>query len=135
MTDPVNHPAHYLAHPSGVECIDVTQCMSFCLGNAVKYLWRHGSKGNAAQDLEKARWYVGRVIAMRDDGELTAPILPTLAERNALTYWLRHEPPSSIRAAVTCIWDADRGVDTAESLRAALGYIEIVIAGLKAASL
>ena len=60
--DPVNHPKHYGSHPSGVECITVTEHMSFNVGNAVKYLWRHGDKGNPIQDLEKARWYVDREI-------------------------------------------------------------------------
>jgi hypothetical protein len=36
--DAVNHPPHYTSHPSGVECIQVTEHMGFCLGNAVKYI-------------------------------------------------------------------------------------------------
>lgn len=60
--DPVNHPPHYLAHPSGVECIAITEWMNFCLGNAVKYIWRAAEKGNQIQDLEKARWYLTREI-------------------------------------------------------------------------
>lgn len=60
--DPVNHPSHYTSHPSGVECITVTEHMSFNVGNAIKYLWRAGQKGAQLQDLEKARWYVDREI-------------------------------------------------------------------------
>ena len=60
--DLVNHPYHYTSHPSGVECITVTEHMSFNVGNAVKYLWRAGLKGVTLQDLEKARWYVEREI-------------------------------------------------------------------------
>ena len=60
--DPVNHPSHYTSHPSGVECIQVTEHMSFNVGNAIKYLWRAGQKGAQLQDLEKARWYVDREI-------------------------------------------------------------------------
>lgn len=61
--DPVNHPSHYTSHPSGVECIQVTEHMNFNLGNATKYIWRAGLKSeNALQDLEKARWYVDREI-------------------------------------------------------------------------
>lgn len=58
--DPVNHPRHYTAHPSGVECIDITRHMNFNLGNAIKYLWRSGLKDDAptVQDLEKAVWYI-----------------------------------------------------------------------------
>ena len=62
MSDVVNHPAHYTSHPSGVECIAITEHMNFCIGNAVKYLWRAGLKGNAAEDLKKARWYIDREI-------------------------------------------------------------------------
>lgn len=43
---------HYTSHASGVECIQVTEHLGFCLGNAV-------------EDLEKARWYLDREIARR----------------------------------------------------------------------
>ena len=56
MVDLVNHPPHYSAHPSGVEVIELTEHLSFCLGNAVKYVLRHRHKGNPVQDLEKALW-------------------------------------------------------------------------------
>lgn len=59
---PVNHPKHYTSHPSGIECITVTEHMNFNIGNAVKYLWRAGEKGALVQDLEKARWYITREI-------------------------------------------------------------------------
>lgn len=63
MSDTVNHPPHYTSHPSGVECIQVTEHMNFCRGNALKYLWRAGSKGDELEDLRKARWYIDREIA------------------------------------------------------------------------
>lgn len=66
MNDPVNHPKHYTAHPSGVECIQITEHMNFCLGNAVKYIWRADSKGDELTDLRKARWYIDREIARRE---------------------------------------------------------------------
>lgn len=62
MNDPVNHPAHYTEHPSGVECIQITEHLNFCVGNAIKYLWRAGLKGDAVEDLKKARWYIAREI-------------------------------------------------------------------------
>lgn len=62
MSDPVNHPSHYTSHPSGVECITITEHMNFNLGNAMKYIWRNGDKGNLIQDLQKARWYIDREI-------------------------------------------------------------------------
>lgn len=62
--DPVNHPAHYTSHPSGVECIQITEHYNFNVGNAIKYLWRAGLKGSETQrqDLLKARWYVDREV-------------------------------------------------------------------------
>lgn len=59
MNDNVNHPNHYTSHPSGVECIELTEDMNFCLGNAFKYVWRHSLK-NGREDLEKAIWYLNR---------------------------------------------------------------------------
>jgi len=58
----VNHPKHYTSHPSGVECIVVTEHMNFCIGNAIKYLWRAGLKADELEDLKKARWYIDREI-------------------------------------------------------------------------
>ena len=58
----VNHPTHYTSHPSGVECIQITEHFNFCIGNAIKYLWRAGLKGEAIEDLKKARWYVDREL-------------------------------------------------------------------------
>ena len=69
MNDPVNHQKHYTAHPSGVECIHITEHMGFCLGNAVKYIWRADLKLNAIEDLKKARWYLDREIALRTKGQ------------------------------------------------------------------
>lgn len=62
MSDMVNHPPHYKNHPSGVECIEVTRHMNFNLGNATKYIWRAGLKGDAIQDLEKAAFYIADEI-------------------------------------------------------------------------
>ena len=58
--DPINHPPHYTQHPSGVECITITEHYNFNVGNAIKYLWRAGLKDgtDAASDLRKAAWYV-----------------------------------------------------------------------------
>ncbi|MFF4298053.1 DUF3310 domain-containing protein [Streptomyces vinaceus] len=60
----MNHPSHYTAHPSGVECIEVTEHLNFCLGNAIKYIWRAGLKDSdkTVQDLEKAKFYISREI-------------------------------------------------------------------------
>lgn len=55
--DNVNYPKHYTQQP--VECIEFTQRLNFCMGNAFKYIWRHGEK-NGAEDLKKAEWYLRR---------------------------------------------------------------------------
>jgi hypothetical protein len=75
MDDLVNHPPHYTSHPSGVECIDITQHYNFCIGNAIKYLWRNGlkkdmkltEKSAKIQDLKKAIWYIEREITNLDN--------------------------------------------------------------------
>lgn len=63
--DPVNHPRHYTDHPSGIECIQITEHLSFTIGNAIKYLWRADLK-NGVEDLKKAAWYIQREIAKRE---------------------------------------------------------------------
>lgn len=64
MADKVYHPPHYTSDPSGVECIEIAEHRSFCIGNAIKYLWRAGLKESAPQveDLRKAVWYIEREI-------------------------------------------------------------------------
>lgn len=71
MDDKVNHPKHYCNHPSGCECIQITEHYGFCIGNAIKYLWRAGLKEDAykttiekeIEDLQKAIWYINRHIS------------------------------------------------------------------------
>lgn len=70
--DNVNHPTHYCDHPSGIECIEITEHMNFTIGNAVKYLWRAGLKSDGdlsdidkeIEDLQKAVWYINRRIGL-----------------------------------------------------------------------
>ena len=57
------NPKHY--HMKGLrfkepECILFTERMRFNLGNAFKYVWRAGAKGDAIEDLDKAIWYLDR---------------------------------------------------------------------------
>jgi hypothetical protein len=62
--NPIN-PQHYRNHESGIEAIEITEHMDFCLGNAFKYLFRCGHKGNRLEDLEKALWYLKRARSRR----------------------------------------------------------------------
>jgi len=64
-TDNIYKPKHYTEHPSGIECIQVTEHMGFNLGNAIKYIWRCDLKKDAIEDLKKAKWYIDREINRR----------------------------------------------------------------------
>lgn len=62
--DPVNHPSHYTE--GEIECIDAIESAlgvegfrGYCIGNAIKYLWRYNKK-HGLEDLEKSEWYVLR---------------------------------------------------------------------------
>ena len=54
----MNHPTHYTSVVPGIECIEVSQHFNFNLGNAIKYIWRSGAKGNQVEDLSKAAMYI-----------------------------------------------------------------------------
>ena len=64
--DPVSAPPHYRV--GEVEAIDYihqqlgTGVKDYLLGNVHKYLHRHRFKGQAVEDLRKARWYLERLI-------------------------------------------------------------------------
>lgn len=64
--DSIN-PSHYKDHPSGIECIQITEHMGFCLGNAMKYIWRADLKHDdgGIEDLKKAQWYINREVEKR----------------------------------------------------------------------
>lgn len=68
----VDHPHHYGGADNPYEAIKVIEAwdLDFCLGNAVKYIWRAGQKGDAVEDLKKARWYIDREIIRLLDSAL-----------------------------------------------------------------
>ena len=86
MSDPVNHPSHYhstylhAACGSRSECIDVVRHMNFDVGNAVKYCWRAGAKGDEVEDLEKAIWYlqdrISEIKRLREESKLVEKPAP-----------------------------------------------------------
>lgn len=62
--DMVNSPPHYQGK---VECIDAIESalgpvgfVAYCRGNAMKYTFRAGRKGDYSEDLAKAKWYLDR---------------------------------------------------------------------------
>lgn len=61
FNDLINNPSHYT---QGIECADYIESheMDFFQGNAVKYLTRFKLKGTPLEDLQKAEWYVKRLI-------------------------------------------------------------------------
>lgn len=74
MTDLVNHPQHYAEHYDH-EVIELTQHLSFCLGNAVKYILRAPFKGTELLDLQKAEWYVRRMVDEFSADECRAQVI------------------------------------------------------------
>jgi len=64
MNDNVKHPKHYTSLGAkcecgnDIECISVAQHMPYNRGAAVMYLWRCGLKGDAIEDLQKAKQYI-----------------------------------------------------------------------------
>ena len=67
VNDNVSHPSHY-CH-GGIECIDAIEAATHDLtgaeavltGQVIKYLWRWKWK-NGTEDLQKAKWYLDRLI-------------------------------------------------------------------------
>lgn len=91
--DAVNHPSHYASYDP--EVIAVTECLSFCEGNVVKYLARAGHKVGVPgqEDLDKAHWYMHR-IAHDKDGTFNRDAL-TAATGNILGTIARLTPAVS----------------------------------------
>jgi hypothetical protein len=65
--DVVNNPEHY--NTGNIECIDaIEESMSsvafkgYLKGNCMKYLWRYDYKGKQVEDLQKAQWYLARLL-------------------------------------------------------------------------
>lgn len=62
----VSHPSHYTANgfkfSDDPECLTFTRHMGFDAGNAFKYIWRAGCKGDWEEDLAKARFYINDIV-------------------------------------------------------------------------
>ena len=78
MHDPINSPAHYADSFGGIQCIDAIETSmsteefkGFLKGNVQKYVWRYSQK-NGAEDLKKAKWYLERLIKLREFEEAMA---------------------------------------------------------------
>jgi hypothetical protein len=71
VSDMVNRPEHY--RQGGLECIEAIEAsmsreefQGYLKGNIEKYIWRYRYK-NGVQDLEKARWYLDRLISALEE--------------------------------------------------------------------
>ena len=85
MSDSVN-PDHYQFN--GVEVIQLTEQLSFNLGNVVKYTARAGRKTeNPMEDLLKAQWYLERELARLDQQFEEDEGLPAGMREEAFTLW------------------------------------------------
>ena len=70
----VNHPSHY--NQSKIECIEAIDAAienlkgkeAFYTGNVIKYMWRWKDK-NGTEDLQKAKWYLNRLIDKIENNE------------------------------------------------------------------
>ena len=65
--DVVNNPSHY--NTGSIECIEaIEESMTpeayrgYLKGNCMKYLWRYDYKGKPVEDLEKAQWYLAKLL-------------------------------------------------------------------------
>lgn len=120
--DIVQRPKHYNAHPSGVECIEIIEHMTFNLGNATKYLWRGGLKvvGDACQDYQKALWYLQRshendtafLVAGQAAMHFESIMFPRKCIFNRPSPW-----PEPIRNAIAAICDLHTGRSIQERIR------------------
>ena len=78
MNDNVLHPAHY--NQSGIECVEAIKAATvgkagieaFCVGNAIKYLWRYEKK-NGLEDVKKAQFYINRLIQELEQNNSNTP--------------------------------------------------------------
>ena len=65
--DMVNHPDHYSGKIECIEAIEESMTPEafngYCKGNCLKYLWRYERKGKSLEDLQKADWYLKRLIS------------------------------------------------------------------------
>ncbi len=75
MSDPINHPAHYGGADDPYEAIKIVEAwgLGFHLGNVIKYISRAGRRGNALEDLRKARWYLDREISNLERAHPSSP--------------------------------------------------------------
>lgn len=70
--DNVNHPNHYLGKVEVIDYIEdklsFEQFEGYLAGNVIKYLSRYQKK-NGLEDLKKGRWYLNKLIEVKEENE------------------------------------------------------------------
>ena len=71
MANKINHPDYY--NNNGIECIECIcaalgddGAAEFCIGNALKYIYRHKYKESPVDDIKKAIWYLNKWLTLTD---------------------------------------------------------------------
>lgn len=66
--DLIDHPSHYQSK-DGVECIDAIRAalgnasfVDFLRGQVLKYIWRADKKDNFKEDIQKAQFYLDKIL-------------------------------------------------------------------------
>jgi len=120
LKETVNHPPHYNAHPSGVEAVEIIERLHFCMGEAVKYVWRAGLKVDAVDDLKKAAWYLRR-IGTHGNHDWTRP------SRELLDKVLAAEPRDGVLGSVLRALFLNDGASYFGAISGALWIVEAEI--------
>jgi len=109
--DMVNHPPHYTVHPVFTgECHDYAKYMTFDQGNAFKYLWRCAGKGDMAENVRKALWYLDRITTVPVlDAELVDRLEAEVTK--AMDNTNKDTAPVKLMAALACYSAAARVAD------------------------
>lgn len=118
-TDNVNHPAHYADHYPH-EVIELTECLGFCLGNAVKYILRSPFKGKEVEDLQKAVWYLKRL--MNSAADLRTEFLVDEDSYGDLEELSKTFATPVVTFLIDAAWDNDR-----DELASIIGDLELDI--------
>lgn len=72
IDEKVNHPSHYLGNVEVIDYIEdklsFDQFEGYLVGNVIKYLSRYQKK-NGLEDLKKGRWYLNKLIEVKENNE------------------------------------------------------------------
>lgn len=122
--DPINRPAHYTAHPSGIEPITISRHLPSNLGQALQYVMRHRFKGEPARDLRKAAWFLRDEAALRASGSWRSLAIEAQDVMPQLTRVVQAEPAPMVAAALAMFMAALIAYADDAPLRTAAEWLE-----------